>query len=540
MAWDLTSKTGQNRVGQTRPLTPPRTAPLPPAELPSGMPASGATASGGTIAPTEAPKPKRGLLGHLADVFVGGGEALLDMGKGLMTLVTHPIQTLKGIGTITAKLVTNPKEGLSMIGHAFVEPYMEAIREGRPGKALGRGIVEIGSLFVGPSEVMNAAKGIKNFVTGGAKAQAAIGKAASTVGAAGAAMVDASMFGIKQAEHLEKAAQVATRIGADPTKAARYAETLASLSEKYVARAAQLEHAAKIAASADDAAKLGMAAQNASTYATRVAQASTLAAKGEIAAAQALFKVGPEAAKILRPVTQAANELSKAAQVIQELSPLAQAGSQISRLEQAARGASIADDATAAVKLTAGGGLSASAHAASILPSADNLAQLATRVSKTSPMLMLTSGMATTMGRLGELPTESSEGLTAEKAQAIAAKYRLAPDVENVRSFLSEVAGYQESAVGPDAGSPEQVRQVQAALRVAGYDIQASGTFDEETSLAVIDFKYKNGLHQTYRMEDGVSAVNEYLDPMSAKALFDRIQAVANEEASKLASKFRG
>jgi hypothetical protein len=533
MSWDITSKNGQSRVGQTRPLTPPRTAPLPAAELPGSAAAS---------APAEAVKPKRGLLGHLADVFVGGGEALFDMGKGLFTLVRHPIQTIKGIGFITAKLVTNPKEGLSMLGHAFVEPYKEAIREGRPGKALGRGIVEIGSLFVGPSEVMNAAKGIKNFFTGGAKAQAAIAKASTTVAVTGGAIVDASMFGIKGADHLENAARIAQRIGADPAKAAKYAQTLEKLSSTYAQRASQLEHAARIAASADDATKLAAAAQNASQYSTRVAQASALAAKGEIAAAQTLFKMGPEAAKIMGPVTKAAKELSTAAKVIEELSPLAQAGGQIAKLDASARGAAMADEATKATKastLAAGGGLKASSHAASILPSADNLAQLATRVSKTSPFMMLTSGMASTMGRLGELPTESGEGLTAEKAAAIAAKYRLAPELENVRSFLSEVAGYQESAVGPDAGTPEQVRQVQAALRVAGYEVEASGSFDEATSLAVIDFKYKSGLHQDYRKEDGVWAVNEYLDPASAKALFDRIQTVANEEATKLASKFR-
>lgn len=533
MSWDITSKTNQSRVGQTRPLTPPRTAPL--SEPGQAAPLHGAPSA----LPSEAAKPKRGLLGHVADVFVGGGEALWDMGKGLVTLVTHPIQTLKGLGTITAKLVTNPKEGLSMIGQAFIEPYMEAMREGRPGKALGRGIVEIGSLFVGPGEVMNAAKGVSNFFKGGTKAQAAIAKASSTVAVTGGAIVEASMFGIKSADHLETAAKIAQRIGADPTKSARYAQSLASLSEKYVARASHLEHAARIASSADDAVKLASAAQNASSYASRVAQASALAAKGEIAAAQALFKMGPEAIKIMKPVTQAANELTKAAKVIEELSPLARAGGQISRLEQTARGAAIADDATAAIKLAGGGGMKATAHAASVLPSADNLAQLASRVSKTSPFMMLTTGMATTMGRLGELPTESSEGLTAEKAAEIAAKYRLAPELENVKLFLSEVAGYQDSAVGPDAGTPEQVRQVQAALRVAGYEVEASGTFDEATSLAVIDFKYKNDLHQGYRMEDGVWAVNEYLDPASAKALFDRIQTVANEEASKLASKFR-
>lgn len=533
MSWDIT-KNGPARNGQTRPLTPPRTAPL------ADPAAAHAAAHAAGTAPT--PAPKRGLLGHLADVFVGGGEALVDMGKGLFTMVRHPIQTLKGIGFITAKLVTSPKEGLSMIGQAFVEPYKEAIREGRPGKALGRGIVEIGSLFVGPSEVANAAKGIKNFLTGGGKAQAAIAKASTTVAATGGAVLDAAMFGVKGADQLETAARVAQRIGSDPAKMAKYAQNLEKLSAKYVQRAAQLEHAAKLAASADDAAKLAAAAQTASQYSARVAQASALAAKGEIAASQALFKMGPEAVKIMRPVAQAANELSKAAALIQELSPIAQGGTLAARLEKGARGATMVDEAAAGgAKLAAGGGLKATAHAAALLPSTENLAQLAMRVAKTSPFQLLTAGMAASMGRVGQaLPAESGEGLTAERAAAIAAQYRLDPALENVRSFLSEVTRYPESAVGPDAGTPEQVRQVQSALRVAGYELEASGTFDEATALAVIDFKAKNGLHQSYRQADGTMAVNEYLDPGSAKALFDKIQAVANTEASKLASRHRG
>ena len=73
------------------------------------------------------------------------------------------------------------------------------------------------------------------------------------------------MFGIKSADHLESAARIAQRIGADPAKAAKYANSLSKLSEKFVQRASQLDHAAKIAASADDAAKLATAAQNASS-----------------------------------------------------------------------------------------------------------------------------------------------------------------------------------------------------------------------------------------------------------------------------------
>ncbi|HEY9766456.1 MAG TPA: hypothetical protein V6C82_08815, partial [Chroococcales cyanobacterium] len=89
--------------------------------------------------PQEAPK--KGLaskiLGFVGDVFIGGGEAIMDMGKGLVNTVMHPIQTVKGL----AYVVTHP----SALYHAFVDPYTTAIKEGHPGKALGRGIVEIGS-----------------------------------------------------------------------------------------------------------------------------------------------------------------------------------------------------------------------------------------------------------------------------------------------------------------------------------------------------------------------------------------------------------
>ncbi|HBN07566.1 MAG TPA: hypothetical protein DD435_02600 [Cyanobacteria bacterium UBA8530] len=116
------------------------------------------------------------ISGFAGDVFVGGGEAILDMGKGLVNTIFHPLQTIKGL----AFVVTHPAALLN----AFVDPYKTAIKEGHPGKALGRGIVEIGSLFVGPTEVSNAAKGVFKFFKGGGKTSTVVnaGAAASAKG----------------------------------------------------------------------------------------------------------------------------------------------------------------------------------------------------------------------------------------------------------------------------------------------------------------------------------------------------------------------
>ena len=124
---------------------------------------------GGSL-PPEAPAEGRGLFGHVGDVFVGGGQAIGDMISGIFTAITHPIQTLKGIGHV----LTHPGELVS----AMVNPYKMALNEGRPGLAIGRGIVEIGSLFIGPSQIGGAAKGI----LGGGKTAARVGKGAELAG----------------------------------------------------------------------------------------------------------------------------------------------------------------------------------------------------------------------------------------------------------------------------------------------------------------------------------------------------------------------
>ncbi|MBO9540904.1 peptidoglycan-binding protein [bacterium] len=446
----------------TRPLTSPATGPL-------TQPQAGA------LAPA-----KRGVMGHAADVFIGGGEALLDMGKGLLNMVTHPVQTLKGIGVLVTKLVTNPVEGLSMIGHAFVDPYMKAVKEGRPGKAIGRGLVEVGSLFITPSQVAGAAKAT---VTGATSAFNTL-KAGSGVTAA----VKNASLAVKMSSEGAQVAQKAAKLSqlghaAEAAKLTQYAK----MSERVasMARGGDLARATRWAQTLQNLQNINVAGTMMSTSAM-LAHADTLLSAGNVAAA-------------------AAGRFSAAGSSTREAAMVAPSA------------------APKAIQVT-----SAVRGVAEVLPATERLMQIAGTVSVRSPLALLAPAAALSMGRVsGELPDVKAVGeLTPEKAQAIAAEYRLDPDVENVRAFLAEVGTYESGAIGPNHGTPEQIKQIQAALRVAGYDVTPSGTFDEATSLAVMHFKQEYDLYQTYRQADGSYAVNQYVDERTAQALYGVVQRV--------------
>lgn len=110
--------------------TPPATEPVPQAQVPE---------EGGNK-----------LVQFAKDLFVGAGESIKETITGTVGMIMHPIQTIKGIGYA----ITHP----ALLVQAFVDPYMEAVKSGHPGKAIGRGIVDIGSMFLGPEDVCKAVK----------------------------------------------------------------------------------------------------------------------------------------------------------------------------------------------------------------------------------------------------------------------------------------------------------------------------------------------------------------------------------------------
>lgn len=93
------------------------------------------------------------VAGFIGDFFAGAGAELWDMVKGIGTLIAHPVDTAKGLWYG----VTHPGE----FWEAFKQPYVEDWNNGHPGRAIGRGVLFIGSLVVGTKGADKLLKGAR-------------------------------------------------------------------------------------------------------------------------------------------------------------------------------------------------------------------------------------------------------------------------------------------------------------------------------------------------------------------------------------------
>ncbi len=155
----------------------------------AGAGASGSTDGGG-----------KGFWGQVGGFFKGVGLGAKDMVTGLWTAVTHPIDTLKGIGYA----VTHPGE----VWDAIKKPYAEAWAKGDYGEAFGRGAFEIASLFFPPG--------------GGAAAKG--GTKAAEVGADVARVANIAGDVARAGEKAAQVGHVASTIGDAARASARFAE----------------------------------------------------------------------------------------------------------------------------------------------------------------------------------------------------------------------------------------------------------------------------------------------------------------------------
>lgn len=643
----------------------------------------------GTATAEASGKPARGLVGHLADVFIGGGEAIGDMVKGIFTVITHPIQTLKGIGYV----ITHP----ASLVHAFVDPYKQAIAEGRPGKALGRGIVEIGSLFITPSQVAGAFKGAKGFLTG-SKGVAEAGQVTAKAGALGAKGAElSSKLGGQAAAALEKAGalkavghvgeaakleQFARIMQKSATIAAQGTDDAVTRAVRYATMAANAQNVKVVTAAGTQVMTMANLVDHSNTLLSAAAKASGKVAEGVAkSAAKGAAEVAEGAAKAVvstQPVLTktAIRELATAgikdAKVIRAaLDDAAKvfntqraAGATSTAAKEAARVAAAAKlglepTATAIEKLVNGVRLQGAVanpanyftrtryvrpglhQAAEIIGKPIDVGIVAGReLAKDASLAASKAGqkVANAVSRIGELqirqiphaigtvatwpfrvtynalsgagqvlrnglshlgdlplrriwevPAEGvvraiqagsqvigripdltlgqiasapfaalahpagllrpavalsvlgrlngTKDMPADDSE-VADKYGILATPENLKAFKAEVASYQEGAIGPDAGEPAQVAQLQTILRKLGYDVEPSGTFDEATALAVIDFKQKHGITQGYQLADGKPAINEYVDEATAQAMVAALkgEAGAAGEAGNLPS----
>jgi hypothetical protein len=153
---------------------------------------SGAAAGGSAAATGSGNASGGGLLGAIAefwlDLNIGAVSELWDMVKGMGNIILHPWETVKGL----AYGVTHPVE----LFNALTQPYVDDWNSGHPGRAIGRGVVFIGSFFVGAGE---------------AKAVGTAGKAGEA--AAGAGRLAELGEGASRAGRLAEVAETGGRAG---------------------------------------------------------------------------------------------------------------------------------------------------------------------------------------------------------------------------------------------------------------------------------------------------------------------------------------
>lgn len=202
------------------------------------------------------------------DAAGGAAKAVGDMVSGIANMGLHPLETAKGVGTMLVHIPFSPLKPLAGlyevavgnqtieescarsplddlggdldfwkgVGGALIEPYQKALAEGRPGEAVGRGIVDIGSLFLNIGEVKAAGK---------------VAEAAEAVSA------------LSKADDAVKIASRVSDIGGDADKLARLGE--------------QADDLAPLVSTSDDVANLNMA-ESATAVADQIGCEGTLGA----------------------------------------------------------------------------------------------------------------------------------------------------------------------------------------------------------------------------------------------------------------------
>lgn len=111
----------------------------------------------------------------LGDLAIGVGEGAVDMVRGLWDVAKYSfwmssplallidrqrvVDTWQQTGNVIQAIIADPPAALGAMWDGIKAPYVEDWQAGRPGQAIGRGLFDVGSLFVGVGEIGAAVKG---------------------------------------------------------------------------------------------------------------------------------------------------------------------------------------------------------------------------------------------------------------------------------------------------------------------------------------------------------------------------------------------
>ncbi|MFP5504022.1 MAG: LysM peptidoglycan-binding domain-containing protein, partial [Candidatus Sericytochromatia bacterium] len=143
-------------------------------------------------------------------------------------------------------------------------------------------------------------------------------------------------------------------------------------------------------------------------------------------------------------------------------------------------------------------------------------------------------------GKTKPTPTAPPPDLSSQQRRQIVMQFNLEQSEGNWRKFWQEVSTYPHTAIGPDAGTDADRRQLQMMLGKLGFPVKVSGSYYElgadgkpktdargnhisATADAVVAFKEMAGITQSYSVmgSDGkpTADVNEYVDQRTKETM---------------------
>lgn len=107
-----------------------------------------------------------------------------------------------------------------------------------------------------------------------------------------------------------------------------------------------------------------------------------------------------------------------------------------------------------------------------------------------------------------------------------AQQYGLTDTPANVAAFqqaLQRVSG-EPGVLGPGASAPQAVTELQQLLSSWGYNVPATGQFDPPTAEAVLAWKTKAGLAESFQLANGQPGVLPFVDARTRDAMLKALQ----------------
>jgi len=88
---------------------------------------------------------------HTGDFFTGASNVVEETVSDVWNTITNPVEAIED----TVYAIQNPGE----VWETIKEPYQEPWNDGRPFEAIGRGVLEVGPVFLGGAGAVGSAAG---------------------------------------------------------------------------------------------------------------------------------------------------------------------------------------------------------------------------------------------------------------------------------------------------------------------------------------------------------------------------------------------